>query len=77
MLSGPPGLASKYSINHIFDLHVPIDNMQLSKTDIKNIFLPATEKKHKNYYKKLPILDPVIKQLKSWHKHKKTVISHF
>ena len=51
--------------------------MQLSKTDIKNIFLPATEKKHKNYYKKLPILDPVIKQLKSWHKHKKTVISHF
>ena len=35
---------SKYTINHVFNLHDPLDTIPLSKVEIGNIFLPITEK---------------------------------
>ena len=43
-LSGPPNNVSKYTKNHVFNLHDPLDNIPLSKLEIENIFLPNTEK---------------------------------
>ena len=43
-LSGPPINDSKYTINHVFDLHDPLDTIPLSKLEVENIFLPPTEK---------------------------------
>ena len=55
-------------MNHDFNLHGPLDKIPLTKLEIENFFLPITEKvtleiSHQN-------LDPVIRQLKSWHKYK-------
>ena len=69
-LSGPSPNDSKYTINQVFNLHDPLDTIPQSKTEIANNFLYPTEtitleilQKHQNF-------DPVIRQLKSWHKYK-------
>ena len=69
-LSGPQTSDSKYTINQVFDLHDPLDTIPLSKLEIENIFLPPTDKITINTLKQYQNLDPVIRQLKSWHKYK-------
>ena len=68
-LSGPPIKNSKYTINQVFDLHDPIDTIPLSKIEVENIFLPPTEKITLQLLQKYQNFDPVIRQLKSWHKY--------
>ena len=68
--SGPPSNNSKYTINHVFNLHDPLDTIPLSKIEIENIFLPITEKITLELLQKHHNLNPVIRQLKSWHKCK-------
>ena len=65
-LSDPPNNDSKYTINQVFIFHDPLDTILLSK--IENIFLPITEKSTLEILQKPQNLDPVIRQLKSWHK---------
>ena len=43
-LSGPQTNDPKYTVNQVFDLHDPLDTIPLSKLEVKNIFLPPTEK---------------------------------
>ena len=69
-LSGPQTNDSKYTINQVFDLHDPLDTIPLSKLEIENIFLPPTEIITISTLKQYQNLDPVIRQLKSWHKYK-------
>ena len=69
-LSGPQTNGSKYTVNQVFDLYDPFDTIPLSKLEIENIFLPPTEKITINTLKQYQNLDPVIRQLKSWHKYK-------
>ena len=69
-LSGPQPNDSKYTINQVFDLHAPFDTIPLSKLEIENIFLPPTDKITLELLKQYQNLDPVIRQLKSWHKYK-------
>ena len=69
-LSGPQTNDSKYTINQIFDLHDPLDTIPLSKLEIENIFLPPTKTITISTLKQYQNLDPVIRQLKSWHKYK-------
>ena len=69
-LSGPQTNDSKYTINQVFDLHDPLDTIPLSKLEIENIFLPPTETITISTLKQYQNLDPVIRQLKSWHKYK-------
>ena len=64
-LSGPQTNDSKYTINQVFDLH---DTIPLSELEIDNIFLPPTDKITLELVKQYHNLDPVIRQLKSWHK---------
>ena len=68
--SGPPNIDSKYTIYHVFKLHDPLDTIPLSKLGIENIFLPITEKVTLELLRKHQNFDPVIRQLKSWHKYK-------
>ena len=70
-LSGLPDIDSKYTKNQVFDLHEPLDNIAPSKTEIENIFLPATTimtlgllQKHQNF----------IRELKFWYKNKTRTI---
>ena len=53
-----------------FDLHDPLDTIPLSKLEIDNIFRPPTDKITLELLKQYENLDPVIRQLKSWHKYK-------
>ena len=69
-VSGPQTNDSKYTINQVFDLHDPLDTIPLSKLEIENIFLPPTETITISTLKQYQNLDPVIRQLKSWHKYK-------
>ena len=69
-LSGPQTNDSKYTINQVFDLHDPLDTIPLFKLEIENIFLPPTETITISTLKQNQNLDPVIRQLKSWHKYK-------
>ena len=69
-LSGPPNNDSKYSINHVFNLHDPLDTIPLSKTEIEIIFLPLTEKITVKLLQKHQNLHPVIRKIRSWHKNK-------
>ena len=69
-LSGAPNIDSIYIINQVFNLHDPLDTTPLSKRGIENIFLPKTEKITLEFLQKHQNLDPVIRQLKSWHKNK-------
>ena len=57
-------------MNQVFDLHDPLDTIPLSKLEIENIFLPPTETITISTLKQYQNLDPVIRQLKSWHKYK-------
>ena len=56
-------------MNHVFNLHDPLDAIPLSKVEFENIFLPITEKITLELLQKHQNLDPVIKQLNSWHKY--------
>ena len=56
--------------NTFFDLHDPLDTIPLSKLEIEKIFLPSTDKITIEILKQYQNLDPVIRQLKSWHKYK-------
>ena len=56
--------------NHVFNLHDPLDTIPLSKIEIENIFLPITEKITHELLQKHQNLDPIITQIKSWHKYK-------
>ena len=69
-LSGLQTNDSKYTINQVFDRHDPLDTIPLSKLEIDNIFLPPTDKITLELLKQYQNLDPVIRQLKSWHKYK-------
>ena len=69
-LSGPPINDSKYTLNQVFDFHDPLDTIPLSKSELENIFLPSTEKITLQLLQKCQNFDPVIRQLKSWHKYK-------
>ena len=69
-LSGTPINDAKYTINHVFNVHDPLDTIPLSKIEIENIFLPITEKIRLELLQEHQNLDPVIRQLKSWHKYK-------
>ena len=69
-LSGPQIKDTKYTINQVFNLHDPLDTIPLSKKEIDNIFLPPLEKITLELLKRYQNLDPVIRQLKSWHKYK-------
>ena len=69
-LTGPPTNDPKYTVNQVFDLHDPLDTIPLSKLEFENIFLPPTEKVTLQLLQKYQNLDPVIRQLKSWHKFK-------
>ena len=60
----------KYTINQVFDLQDPLDTNPLSKLEIDNIFRPPTDKITLELLKQYQNLDPVIRQLKSWHKYK-------
>ena len=57
-------------INQVFNLHDPLDTIPLSKLEIENIFLPPTETITISTLKQYQNLDPIIRQLKSWHKYK-------
>ena len=57
-------------MNHVFNLHDPLDTIPLSKIEIENIFLSIKEKVSLEFLQKHQNLDPVIRQLKSWHKDK-------
>ena len=63
-------LIYNFSINQVFDLHDPLDTIPLSKFEIENIFLPPTETITISTIKQYQNLDPIIRQLKSWHKYK-------
>ena len=69
-LSGPQTNYSNYTLNQVFDLHDPLDTIPLSKLEIDNIVLPPTDKFTLELLKRYQNLDPVIRQLKSWHKYK-------
>ena len=69
-LSGPQTYDSKYTINQVFNLHDPLDTIPLSKLEIENIFLPPTEQLTLQLLKQNQNFDPVIRQVKSWHKYK-------
>ena len=69
-LSGPLTNDSKYTINHVFNLHDTLDRIPLSKLEIDKIFLPPTEKITLELLNQNQNFDPVIRQLKSWHKYK-------
>ena len=69
-LSGPQTNDSKYTINQVFDLHDRLDTIPLSKLEIDNVFLPPTDKITLELLKQYQNFDPVIRQLKSWHKNK-------
>ena len=69
-LSEPLPHDSKNTINHVFNLHDLLDTIPPSKIDIENIFLTTTEKITLVLLRKYQNLDPVIGQLKSWHKYK-------
>ena len=70
-LSGPPLNNAKYTINQVFDLQDPLDTIPLSKIEVENIFLPPIEKITLQLLQKNHNFDPVIRQLKSWHKYKR------
>ena len=67
--SGPPLNNSKYTINQWKGVF-PLDTIPLSKLEIENTFLPPTEKITLQFLQKYQNFDPVIRQLKSWHKYK-------
>ena len=67
-LSSPPNNDSKYTINYVSNLHDPLDTIPLSIKEIENNFLAITEKITFELLQKHQNLDPVIRQLKSWHK---------
>ena len=69
-LSGPQTKDTKYTINQVFNLHDPLDTIPLSKLENGNIFLQPTEKFTLEFFRQYQNLDPVIRQLKSWHKYK-------
>ena len=62
-LSGTPDIDPEYTINQVFNLHDPLDNILLSKIENESIFLTITEKITLGLLQKYQNLDPVIAQL--------------
>ena len=69
-VSGKTVTSQKHTINKIFDLPHLLDTISLHKKEIQKSFLPNTEKLALDLLQKYQILDPVIVQLKFWHKYK-------
>ena len=69
-LSGPPTTDLKYALNQVFNLQQTLDTIPLSKIEVENFFLSPTEKITLQLLQKYQNFDPVIRQLKSWHKYK-------
>ena len=69
-LSGPPTTDLKDTVNQVFNLHDPHDTIPLSKIEVESIFSPPTEKITPQLLQKYQNFDPVIRQLKPWHKYK-------
>ena len=67
-LSGPQTNDSKYTINQVFNLHDPLDTISLSKLETDKKIFPPTEKITLELLQQYQNFDPVIRQLKSWHK---------
>ena len=61
---------SKYTINQVFDLHDPLDTIPSQKKKLKKFFYHQQNKITLQLLQKYRNLDPVIRQLKSWHKYK-------
>ena len=57
-------------MNQVFELHDRLDTILLSKIEVENFFLPPTEKITLQLLQKYQNFDPVIRQLKLWHKYK-------
>ena len=66
-MSRAPTNDLKYTV---FDLHDPLDTIPLSKLEVAKFFLPPTETITLQLLQKYQNFDPVIRQLKSWHKYK-------
>ena len=69
-LSGQSPNDSKYTKIQVFNLHDPLDTIPLAKQEVEKNFLPTTEKVTLELLQKYQNFDPVIRQLKSWHKYK-------
>ena len=69
-LSGPPTKYLKYTEKQVFNLHDPLDTIPLSKLKVEKNFLPPSEKITLQVLQKYQNLEPVIRQLKSWHKYR-------
>ena len=69
-LLGRPTNDLKYTVNHVFDLHDPLDTIPPSKLEVENIFLPPTDAITLQLLQKYQNSRPVIRQLKAWHKYK-------
>ena len=69
-VSGKTVTSQKHPINRILDLPHLLDTISLHKKKIQKSFLPNTEKLALDLLQKYQILDPVIVQLKFWHKYK-------
>ena len=69
-VSGKTVTSQKYTINKIFDLPHLLETISLHKKEIQKSFFPNTEKLALDLLQKYQILDPVIVQLKLWHKYK-------
>ena len=69
-LSGPLPHDAKNTRNQVSNLHDPLDTIPLSKIEIEKKFLTTTEKITLELLRKYQNLEPVIRQLKSWHKYK-------
>ena len=67
-MPGPPKSNQKFTINKIFNLQDPLDDIPLSEKEIQNIFLPSTETLTLQLLRKHQYLDHVIRQLKFWLK---------
>ena len=69
-VSGKTVTSQKHTINKIFNLTHLLDTISFDKKEIQKSFLPNTEKLALDFLQKYQILDPVIVQLKFWHKYK-------
>ena len=67
-------LHEKIQLNYeklqVFNLHGPLDTIPLSKLEVEKIFLSPTKTITLQLLQKYQNLEPVIRQLKSWHKYK-------
>ena len=73
-LPSPPDLNPKNTIKRVSNMQEPLDNTPLSKNEIKNIFLPIKETMTLKLLQNCQKRDPIVRQLKCWHKYKTKII---